>query len=245
MVHHEVGFKLQRESPVNEFSQRYSEATLSIWCNHERDVLEVSYDGLTGDSVFREDLKKLVAKVGGKPIRKTLSQDHAQFVVACQSAKAKYSTSVAIEKNNCLLLQPVVYSRGWEWYRVIALSPKDLRRMFESLDKACTVEIYSRSAVDEGSMQDTLVISTSDLFHELSAKQAQALMLALDEGYYRVPKRATTGAIASRVSLPRTTFEEHLRKAESKVMLSVAPYIQFTEKTRKRNRPNPDGDGAA
>jgi hypothetical protein len=70
-----------------------------------------------------------------------------------------------------------------------------------------------------------LVVSTNRLFAGLTAKQAEALRVAFERGYYRVPKRISTEEIAQQVRVPRTTDEEHLRKAESKVLSAIAPYL--------------------
>jgi predicted DNA binding protein len=49
----------------------------------------------------------------------------------------------------------------------------------------------------------------------------------VENGYYQVPKKVTTEEMASKLRLPRTTYEEHLRKAEGKVLRSMAPYISM------------------
>jgi predicted DNA binding protein len=52
-------------------------------------------------------------------------------------------------------------------------------------------------------------------------------LAALEYGYYKVPKKTTAEQIASKNKVPRTTFEEHLRKAESKVLRAMAPYVRM------------------
>jgi predicted DNA-binding protein (UPF0251 family) len=37
----------------------------------------------------------------------------------------------------------------------------------------------------------------------------------------------TAEEIATKNGVPRTTFEEHLRKAESKVLRAIAPYVRM------------------
>jgi predicted DNA binding protein len=81
-------------------------------------------------------------------------------------------------------------------------------------------------------MRDSLVISTTSLLGGLTEKQASALITALNEGYYRIPKKITTDEIAQRLGIPRTTFEEHLRKAESKVLVALTPYLQLGAERR-------------
>ncbi len=43
----------------------------------------------------------------------------------------------------------------------------------------------------------------------------------------KIPKRTTTEDLAKRQSQPRTTFEEHIRKAESKVVHAIAPFMMM------------------
>jgi len=57
-----------------------------------------------------------------------------------------------------------------------------------------------------------------------------ALLTAYNSGYYRLPRRANVQTIAYRRHLPRTTFQEHLKKAENKLVASLVPYIQLFRK---------------
>ncbi|MFB6156790.1 MAG: helix-turn-helix domain-containing protein [Haloferacaceae archaeon] len=57
----------------------------------------------------------------------------------------------------------------------------------------------------------------------LSPRQREALALARDRGYYAYPRRADAGDLADELGVAKTTFLEHLRKAESKVLGDAAP----------------------
>src|SRR5207249_11252153 len=46
-------------------------------------------------------------------------------------------------------------------------------------------------------------------------------------GYYNIPRAATAREIARRLRTPRTSFADHLRKAESKVVQAVGPYLRL------------------
>jgi hypothetical protein len=67
----------------------------------------------------------------------------------------------------------------------------------------------------------------SDLFSRLTEKQIKAFLEACDSGYYRIPKKITAAELARKIHLSRTTFEEHLRKAENKVLSAIVPYLQL------------------
>ena len=114
---------------------------------------------------------------------------------------------------------------------MIAFNQKDIKKLFESLGKFAKVEIVSRETSPEHSLRDSFIISANTLVGELTEKQVLALLSALSQGYYRVPKKVTADEIATSMGVPRTTFEEHLRKAESKVLYALTPYIHLATKS--------------
>jgi len=71
------------------------------------------------------------------------------------------------------------------------------------------------------------LVSTSTLFGNLTTKQRRALITALDNGYYHMPRRATAGEIAEKLRVPRTSYVDHLRKAENKVLKAVGSYLRM------------------
>nr|WP_256335722.1 helix-turn-helix domain-containing protein [Halopenitus persicus] len=59
----------------------------------------------------------------------------------------------------------------------------------------------------------------------LSEGQQRALTLAVNSGYYEIPRGATTSEIADQMGVSRRTFEEHLRRAENKVVKNLLDYL--------------------
>ncbi|MFB6123345.1 MAG: helix-turn-helix domain-containing protein [Haloferacaceae archaeon] len=55
----------------------------------------------------------------------------------------------------------------------------------------------------------------------LSPRQREAFHLARERGYYEYPRETTTRALASEFDVSKTTFLEHLRKAEAKLLTDV------------------------
>jgi len=64
---------------------------------------------------------------------------------------------------------------------------------------------------------------TERLFAELTERQQEILLTALEMGYYEQPRRATYADIADELGCTKTTVGEHLRKAEEKVLTGIAP----------------------
>lgn len=55
----------------------------------------------------------------------------------------------------------------------------------------------------------------------LSPRQREALQLARARGYYEYPRATTTRALAAELDISKTTFLEHLRKAEAKLLTAI------------------------
>jgi len=205
----------------------YPYVVISHWCNWSRDVLEIAHVDLRDVRVQRS-IHELRKALGTKVIRRTSAGSNLQIVLQhCACDKIPPPTLPVIEGHNCLELQPAIYTGGWECYRVIAFSEKDLRHLFKDLGKYCKVEVTSRRSIPNESIRDTLLVSTAALFGGLTAKQRRALISALDQGYYQMPRSATAGEIAKRLSVPRTSYVDHLRKAENKVLQAVGSYLRL------------------
>lgn len=61
----------------------------------------------------------------------------------------------------------------------------------------------------------------------LTRKQAEAILAALDTGYYDVPRKVTTLDVARKLGVGRSTFEEHLKKAEAQFVGALAPLARL------------------
>jgi predicted DNA binding protein len=228
MTLYETAFRLQHDCPFNELSKQNPELVISSWCNSETDVMEISAEDPAAFNALQKDLKSVEKALKTKITRRSNSSRNIQIVIQhCGCENVPAPVSPVFEKNNCLELQPTIYKGGWEYYRLISFSEKDMRKVFATLEPYCKVEVISRRVIPSGAVKETMLVSTSSLFGGLTRKQVQALVFALENGYYQVPKRVTTEEMASKLRLPRTTYEEHLRKAEGKVLRSMAPYISL------------------
>ena len=60
-----------------------------------------------------------------------------------------------------------------------------------------------------------------DALSMLTERQAEVFRTAVDQGYYEIPRRATHEDIASTLGCAPSTVDEHLRKAESRVLSTL------------------------
>lgn len=60
---------------------------------------------------------------------------------------------------------------------------------------------------------------------DLFGGQAKALITALQEGYYEIPRETPTSEITKQLNVSRRTFGEHLRRTDNKFVKSRSYYI--------------------
>jgi predicted DNA binding protein len=227
MTYYELGFKLQHDCPYNNFSIEHPSSVISHWCNWSMDVLEITHRSAR-DAKAANDAKLMLQALGSKITRQSQASPKMQVVMQhCSCDKLPPPTLPTIERHSCLNLQPMVYTSGWEWYRVLAFSDRDVKKLFKDLSRGCTVEVTSRKAISEESVHSSLLISAGSLLNGLTEKQTRALIAALDNGYYNLPRGASALEIARRMGVPRTSFVDHLRKAQNKLIQTVGAYVRL------------------
>ena len=65
--------------------------------------------------------------------------------------------------------------------------------------------------------------SARRLFAQLTPRQQETLLAAVDAGYYEVPRRATHADVAATLDRTGGTVGEHLRKIEAAVLTAIVP----------------------
>jgi len=198
------------------------------WCNNRIHVMEIDCPDIETFTRVEKDVSDLLIWKGGKVLKKSFIDRNLQVIMqTCRCSKISPNVSDVVEGNSCLFVPPEVYYGGWEEYRVIGFRENDYKNMFHELGELGPVEILEKRVVPDKSLRDTFAISMSSVFSELTNKQVDSIVAALEHGYYQIPKKATAEEIALKHHTPRTTFEEHLRKAESKILRSIAPYVRL------------------
>ena len=64
-------------------------------------------------------------------------------------------------------------------------------------------------------------VATDSILNQLSKRQREAVETAITLGYYDIPRKATNEDVASELDCAISTVSEHLRKAESKILIGL------------------------
>lgn len=202
-----------------------------VWCNREYEVIEMIAEKQHEYSAAKQELSKI-----GKIVEETSDRHQVHIVIKTCSCHQENSVTKHIDAFNLLHVSPVIYEQGWEYYRVVAFRHKDLKGLLRTLEDKGFIFDVVRKVPFDGFVASSLTLTADALFSNLTEKQMDALMTAYSHGYYRLPRRASVQTIAHQRRLPRTTFQEHLKKAENKLIVSLVPYIQLFKKTPEEKR---------
>jgi len=224
----ELAFRVQHDCPYTRFTIKHPEVRITEWCNNRIHVMEVDVPDVETFTRIEPDLNELLLLKGGRILKKNFLTGNLQLIVkSCRCSKFRPNISDIVERNSCLLVPPEVFYGGWEEYRVVGFRENDYKKMLQEIDQIGQVRITQKRVAPEKSIRDTFVVSLNSVFSQLTERQVNSLITALEAGYYQIPKKVTTTQIAGRNKVPRTTYEEHLRKAESKVLQAIAPYVRL------------------
>ncbi len=64
-------------------------------------------------------------------------------------------------------------------------------------------------------------ISFTSFPNELTSQQKKAMELAIHQGYYEFPKKVTMESLAKEMKVSYSTYQAHLKKAESRIIPSI------------------------
>ncbi len=223
----EIQIKTRTNSPIHRLTEKYPSLRIWMWCNFVQDVYEI-------ESESPEEFRDAVAEFRGIYHVLDETEISTNIRLITQNCVCSKETTVHdnIQELEILNLMPIFYTRGYEYYRLIAFRHEALAELFDRLTmQGFQIEVQEKAPFN-GMISDSLITMNS-LVGNLTEKQVDAIVAAYNSGYYQTPRRVNVQTIANRVNVPRTTLQEHLNKAENKLISSIIPQIQlYTRKTR-------------
>jgi len=138
-------------------------------------------------------------------------------------------------RNRCFPTVPATVSGGREHWNVVASDHEQVSRTHEELQKIGRVEVDSLRTPD----LDRLVTGLSDVkkaVQDLSPRQHEVLVRAIEEGYYDSPRSCNIAELAEMDSANISTVGEHLRRSEAKILEAVASLLVSPDGTDDDDR---------
>ncbi|NGM70776.1 transcriptional regulator [Natronolimnobius sp. AArcel1] len=184
-----------------------------------------------GDSA--DEVDSLITKT--KESKLTRSVQEIQKVFGIQSSSVKFpgnmSRDIFVEYQSNNSIDDAFISRGFiydgptnirngqeEWSLVGHHNREAIRESLTEIrqEKDAMIEMNRIISVSRSNP------TTEPLANQLTERQWKMFEFARQNGYYEWPREVTARELATHMEITKTTFLEHLRKAESKILNNIA-----------------------
>ena len=214
----EATFEIRVDGLLTELSKEYR-AEIQLWCNDHSDFLNIRSPEL---DALTEQLEAAVS------IQDSMREGDQLVVVTDGCLKAFEETLLEnhLASNGCLSLPPLSYADGMKQAKVLALDPTSLTDIYDDLRAETSVTVRSKRAIQK-LHPEVPIVGLDDVFPSLTTRQFEVFRIAHQGGYYEIPRSITTEDIGTRTGIGRRTAEDHLRRAENKIVNALAAHFSL------------------
>jgi predicted DNA binding protein len=213
--------RVHHPCPYCDLSVAFPRTLFLLWCDNRRDVFVVC-------APDAGELKAVLSALRSTFRARPLVVDEQDAVVHLPDFEWPDPPSVTglARKTGVWVLHPVVYYEGRETYRLVAASRAGLNALLTRVRRLGDVEILSVvSRFDLSGVRD-LSTAAVHFFEGLTDRQARSLVAAYEGGLFHVPARESWATVARREGLSRSTFGEHLRKGQLRLLANSYPTLK-------------------
>ncbi len=121
-----------------------------------------------------------------------------------------------------IFVKPVLIDiQGYEHWEVASWERKEVENFVDKVEKT----------IDNFELKKIIQIKIDNVFFpklmpDLTEKQKQAIDLAIQEGYYKNPRKIDLRKLAKLMGISLATYQQHLRVAEEKLIPNLLSYSQ-------------------
>ena len=191
-----------------------TDCRIELWCNDHADLLYVV--GSSAEPV----LSRVREDIG---IEDCVRGDGETVVITGSCLKRHETSHIEryLESHDCLLLPPLRYENGRKHCRILALDPENLTGLYAALlEDGFDVEVLRKREVGVPTRSSPLV-SLEETLPELTARQREVLSLAIEAGYYEIPRETTSEQLGAELGISRRAVDDHLRRIERKLLSAL------------------------
>jgi len=145
------------------------------------------------------------------------------FLIEIQKQQKVSASVYSTLSPKIIFVKPVfVDTEGYEYWEIASWKKEILTQFIKGIAKEVSKDIHIEKMI-ETPLKD---IYFSRLMPALTAFQKKAISLAFERGYYAWPKRTDLGKLAKEMKISISTYREHLKRAEEKLMPDLIKSIK-------------------
>lgn len=169
-------------------------------------------DGIDGAAEFSGSIGKVLhsTRTGTEVTLLLDGSDREETIIA------------SLADQNAHLIPPIRWQRGEARVTLILEDGADPDALLHQFPGA---RLVSKSRPTP--MQNRGAYSSPLFLPKLTEKQARAILAAYEAGYYEFPRKATTEQVSLSLGIARSTFEQHLNRAEHHVLRAMLPMVRM------------------
>ena len=220
----ETRVRVQHPCPYGDLSVAFPSVEMAQWTSTRNDVFHVN---ATSSLELQRLLRTMRETIGAKRI----AEHGSSALVVAHQALWEYPPSVTgiADRRGLWLLPPTIYLGGWETYHAISPNIASLRRFVAEVKKLGPVEMLSHRAREQLESIGSLGTVPFHLFEGLTERQIHVVVTAIEGGLFELPAKQTMDRVAAREGLSRSTFGEHLRKAETQILRNSYAFLKLRD----------------
>lgn len=146
-----------------------------------------------------------------------------EVTLLLEGGKREEETIASLADQKAYVVPPIRWQRGEAMVTLILEDGTDPRTILDQFPEARLVSMRQPS----GRLGDRGALSSPLFLPKLTEKQARALLAAFDAGYYEFPRNITTQDVSLSLGIARSTFEQHLNRAEHHVIQAMLPLVRM------------------
>ena len=222
MTNIEAQLEISHDCPYCRFTSKHPEALITSWTNEKMHVAIISSEEESTLDDYKEGFSEYLPFAH-------VSRGRGRLEIVYGAEHADPSSIIhLIARHDCIFTQPNITRNGWESYRIFSFNQENLARLIESIRSiGGQVRLQSVRPVEMPCFCTDMLIPTENIVTGLTDKQLEMLCEAFSAGYFDQPAKVTADDLAKRAGLSRSTFTEHLRKAENKVISNIFPVLKL------------------
>lgn len=211
-------FKLIHDCIMGNRCKQFGVIVQAYEINEEKkgkEVLTQSLHQLIGE---KESIKKFIKDLKkDKNVKYLEANNNTVFII-----DNKKNKTVSEFSKKLFFVKPVVVDKeGWEHWELAAHKKEDLTNFIKQIKPKSYEFVLQR--LEKTPLQD---IYFPKVLPKITDTQKRAFELAVQEGYFSSPRKTNLRKLAEKMNISVSTYQNHLRKAETKILPDILYFLK-------------------